>query len=233
MQEWWTYSPSDFLMFSSRTYYRLFELHNRRLWPAQLFALVAGIGMIWLLRRASPGHRRVAIALLASGWLVVAATYFLRSYAGIHTFARWFAAAFAVQAVALVASAAMRPRPAASAGVGRVERIGGVLVACAVLAQPLVGPLLGRPWVQLELFGLTPDPTVTATFGALLAIPDSRWWLWIIPVCWSLFTGMTLQTLGAADAFVVPGVALCSVVLGVARSRRREGSGAEAISRRD
>ena len=180
-----------------------------------------------------PAVRVAQSPALAGAWLVVAATYFLQSYASIHTFSRWFAAAFAVQAAALVVAAAIRPRPAARVGGRHIERIGGVLVACAVLAQPLVGPLLGRPWVQLELFALTPDPTVTATFGALLAMPDSRWWLWIMPVCWSLFTGMTLETLGSADAFVVPGIALCSVVLGVVRARRRESAGAETTSRTD
>ena len=28
MSEWWTYTLSDFLLFSPRTYHRLFELHN-------------------------------------------------------------------------------------------------------------------------------------------------------------------------------------------------------------
>ncbi len=36
MSEWWTYTLSDFLLFSARTYYRLFELYNRDVWPAQL-----------------------------------------------------------------------------------------------------------------------------------------------------------------------------------------------------
>ena len=30
MQEWWTYRPADFLLFSPRTYWRLFELATRR-----------------------------------------------------------------------------------------------------------------------------------------------------------------------------------------------------------
>jgi hypothetical protein len=33
MSEWWTYSLSDFLLFSPRTYYRLFELYNLAVWP--------------------------------------------------------------------------------------------------------------------------------------------------------------------------------------------------------
>ena len=35
MSEWWTYSLSDFLLFSPRTYYRLFELYNLAIWPTQ------------------------------------------------------------------------------------------------------------------------------------------------------------------------------------------------------
>ena len=33
MSEWWTYRPSDFLLFAPRTYYRLFELYNAEIWP--------------------------------------------------------------------------------------------------------------------------------------------------------------------------------------------------------
>ena len=36
MSEWWTYRPEDFLLFSPRVYWRMFELHNAALWPLQL-----------------------------------------------------------------------------------------------------------------------------------------------------------------------------------------------------
>ena len=55
MSEWWTYTLSDFLLFSPRTYYRLFELYNDEIWPAQ----IAGAGA----RRGDPraaGARRAA-----------------------------------------------------------------------------------------------------------------------------------------------------------------------------
>jgi len=39
MSEWWTYRPEDFLLFSPRVYWRLFELHNEALWPAQIAAI--------------------------------------------------------------------------------------------------------------------------------------------------------------------------------------------------
>ena len=31
MQEWWSYRPGDFLLFSPRTYWRLFQLANESL----------------------------------------------------------------------------------------------------------------------------------------------------------------------------------------------------------
>jgi hypothetical protein len=43
MSEWWTYRPSDFLLFAPRTYYRLFELYNSEIWPLQIVALLAGV----------------------------------------------------------------------------------------------------------------------------------------------------------------------------------------------
>ena len=49
MPEWWTYSLSDFLLFSPRTYYRLIERHNLAVWPAQLLAFVLGLAIAFLL----------------------------------------------------------------------------------------------------------------------------------------------------------------------------------------
>ena len=36
MSEWWTYTISDFLMFSPRTYYRMLERYNTAIWPGQI-----------------------------------------------------------------------------------------------------------------------------------------------------------------------------------------------------
>lgn len=217
MPEWWTYSPSDFLMFSSRTYYRLFEIGNRRLWPFQFLALLAGLAVVLMLRRTSPRMHRVAVALLACGWLVCGWTYFLQAYATIHTFGRWFAAAFIAQGIGLVVWSVIGPHIVIASR--SIERVGMAILFLAVFGQPLVCLVVDRPWTQIELFGLTPDPTATATMGALLALADAGWWFWLMPVGWSLFSGITLHTLGSPDAFVVPSMALVAMTLGVIRAR--------------
>src|SRR5438477_416793 len=53
MSEWWTYSLSDFLLFSPRTYYRLFELYNAAIWPEQIAAVGLGIVLLALLLAAA------------------------------------------------------------------------------------------------------------------------------------------------------------------------------------
>jgi hypothetical protein len=71
-----------------------------------------------------------------------------------------------------------------------------------VLLYPLAGLLAGRPWTQLEVFGITPEPTALATLGLLLASaqPPSR------PVRWVLAVIPTLSLmLGAATLWLVAG----------------------------
>ena len=46
----------------------------------------------------------------------------------------------------------------------------------ALVVQPLIGPLMGRSWQQVEIFGIAPDPTVIATLGILLLASNRSLW---------------------------------------------------------
>jgi hypothetical protein len=46
MSEWWTYRPSDFVMISPRTWWRLLEAHNLAWWPLQGLTLALGLGVL-------------------------------------------------------------------------------------------------------------------------------------------------------------------------------------------
>ncbi len=219
MTEWWTYSPANFLMFSARTYYRLFERHNAALWPGQFMALLAGAFVFALLwRRPDQRTTRIACGGLVASWFIVAIGYFWLRYATIHTGGRWFAAAFAAQALALAWGGVVRPQLEWEAKFTARSRTGLGLLLFSILLYPLVGRLLGRPWMQAEVFGLTPDPTVLATLGLLLGAKRPPWWLWIVPVGWGLFSAMTLWALHAPEALGMGLVPVVCVVL-VFRSR--------------
>lgn len=71
MTEWWTYRPEDFLLFSARTYWRLFELHNAALWPLPLAGPPLGAALLWLLWSRRPGAERWTLAILGLLWALV------------------------------------------------------------------------------------------------------------------------------------------------------------------
>ena len=166
MSEWWTYTLSDFLMFSPRTYWRLVELYNRDFWPLQLLLLAAGTAALWLVAtRPAHGFRWIALGLSAA-WLWVGWAFLWQRYATINWAAQYVALAFAAQA-ALLLAAGVVCRPA-SRPPGVAMRGFGGLLAVAGLLYPLVGLAAGRPWVQAEVFGMAPEPTALFTLGLLL-----------------------------------------------------------------
>jgi len=230
MSEWWTYRLYDFLLFTPRTYYRLFELYNAAVWPAQIAAVALGLWLAWLsarspltlsLSRRSSGGRggregrggaaAAAVWILAGVWLWTGIAFLWMRYATINFAAKYAAWAFVVEA-GLLAWTALRG--AFDPPAGAIGRAGVGLVLFAVLIEPLSAPLLGRPLRQVELFGLTPDPTAVATLGVLLALrPTRRWLLMIVPVLWSALTGLTLLAMSAKDWWVTPAVGVLAVAL--------------------
>ena len=204
MSEWWTYRPSDFLLFAPRTYYRLFELYNAEIWPLQIVALFAGATILLLMRSRIAWRGRLIAALLAASWLWMAWAFHWQRYATINWAASYFAVGFAIEAALLVWIGVVRDRLQFDSDQGPAARTGALIFAFALLVQPLLGLLSGRQWGQLEVFGVTPDPTVVATLGLLLAATRIHWAALPIPFLWCLVGGATLWVMNAADAFILP-----------------------------
>lgn len=219
MSEWWTYTLADLLMFSKATYFRLFELLNLALWPVQLLTLAAGIALVaGLLHGGAKAGRTVAV-LLALAWLHVAWRYFAQRYATIHTGAPYFAIAFALQAVLLLWLASKRLAPRLKEPVGTLGKLGPGIGLVALIGYPLLAPLAGRPWMQAEVFGMAPDPTVALTLGALL-LWRARPVLWIVPLLWCVVGSATLIELRSGQAWLLPILAVLAVGARVIAARR-------------
>ena len=195
MSEWWTYSLRDLLLFSPRTYTRLFELHNQEWWPLPLATPALGLALLLLAWHGSERAGRWVLALLAACWLWVAWAWHLERYAPINWAAQYFAWAWVTQA-ALLGAAAWRCRFDALSR-GR-HRFGLALAGCALALYPLLAPTLGRGWAQAEVFGMAPDPTALLSLGLLLALPLRRvGWLLVIPLAWCVTSGATLWAMAS------------------------------------
>lgn len=214
MFEWWTYTLSDFLLFSPRTYYRLFELYNADIWPAQIVTLALGVAAVGLLRHPRAGQGRIVAAILAGCWLWVAWAFHWRHYATINWAATYFAGAFALEALFLIVIGVVRNDLSFESTSSTQHRIGCAVMLFALAVQPLIGPLAGRGWTQVEIFGAAPDPTAVATLGFLLAARGrTAWMVWLIPILWCTLSGVVLWTMDSPDAFVVPAAALLAVTI--------------------
>jgi Family of unknown function (DUF6064) len=226
MSEWWTYSLSDFLLFSSRTYYRLLELYNAAIWPLQVLALALGAAILGLLLREVAWRGRAIAALLAACWLWVAWAYLLLRYDTINWGASYFALGFAIEAVLLVWTGMVRDRLRFRPGSDLAGQGGLCIVLFALVAYPLIGPLTGRPWLQAEIFAVAPDPTAIATLGVLVAAVRQHWWLLVVPLLWCAISAATLWTMQSPEAPVMPVVAALALALTARKSlaRARQGS---------
>jgi hypothetical protein len=203
MSEWWTYTLSDLLMFSARTYFRLFALHNEAVWPAHLVAIVAGLALVACVVRGAGRAGRLAAALLALAWLWVAWAYHAQRYADIHLAAPYFAICFALQAVLLAWFATRHRAPSIVSWRSPLGALAFALVLLALLLYPLFALFEAHAWRQAEVFGIAPDPTVAATLGMLL-LWRAPWFLWPLPLLWCALSGATLNELGVAQAWVLP-----------------------------
>ena len=222
MSEWWTYRLSDLLLFSARTYYRLFELYNAAIWPAQLLAVALGLAVLFLGRRPGGSRGRAIAAILAGCWLFVAIAFHAHRYATINWAAVDFAWGFGFEAALLIWTGVLRGRLVFDAGEGPIGRTAIGIFLFALLAQPFVGPLCGRPWRQVEIFGVAPDPTAVATLGILLLVAGRvRWELLAVPAIWCAISGATLLAMKAPDAWVTPLAAALALCLTVGRTRAR------------
>ena len=223
MSEWWTYSLSDFLLFSPRTYYRLYELYNAAIWPAQVVALGLGLAIRVLLRRLTASRERAIAAILAGCWLWVAIAFHARRYATINWAAAYFAAAFALEAALLIWFGVVRGRLSFDRSVDLATRAGRGIFLFALVIEPPVCPLLGRRWRGVEIFGVAPDPTAIATLGILLlAGGGGRWALFVVPAVWCAVSGATLLAMKSPDSWIPPLAGALTVALAIRHERGRK-----------
>lgn len=218
MSEWWTYRPEDFLLFSPRVYWRLFELNNAASWPLHLLTLAAGLAIVPLVLRRPPGHDLWVAFILAALFAFVGWSFLWSRYAAINWAIAYVAPAFGLQALLLAIGGAARGGLAFDRR-DNAGRLGLLIAVVGLVVYPLLPLLFGRPWSRAEVFGIAPDPTAIVALGVLLAasgglVPP----LFAIPLLWLLLSGLTLHAMGDPQAWL-PLLAAATTVAALALRR--------------
>jgi hypothetical protein len=204
----------------------MFELHNTELWPLHILTLAAGLIILLIAWRPGSLTRWLAL-ILAMLWVFVGWSFLWNRYATINWAAVYIAPAFFAEGV-LFLVAFLRDALAFDRR-GPARGIGYLLLALALAGYPLLAPLQGRGWASSEVFGIAPDPTVIATLGVLLLARGRLLPVLLpIPPLWCLLSGMTLQTMGEAQAWAPPAALALAAAAWIWTITRRRGSPAPA-----
>ncbi len=215
MTEWWSYRPSDFLMFSPRVFFRQIESYNLALWPLQILMLLVGVGLVCLLASARPNASRIVATVLAALWLLVGWAYLWSRLSSINWAATYAACGFVAQAILLLAVQVIPRRTEASLAGGFA---GLIVMGVAVLIYPCLSLMAGRGLETAEVFGIMPDPTAIATIG-FLASTGYRYdfLLFIIPTLWLVSSSVTLFTISDPVWWVPLTMCLVGISLAIAK----------------
>jgi hypothetical protein len=218
MSDWSSYSLEDFLLFSPRVYWRMFELHNRSFWPVHCIAILFGLAVPAFLLRPRAWSDWLIAGGLGLAWASVAWSFLWLRYATINWAIAYVAPAFVLEAVLLVLMKGAADRPLFTISRSLAAGIGLALYLYALMLHPLVPLIDGRSLRSAEVFAIAPDPTAIATLGLLtLASRPAAFLLGIIPAAWCLASFATLHAMGSSLA-VIPlgavGLAVLALVVG-------------------
>jgi hypothetical protein len=209
--------------FTRDQFFAIFAAYNSAVWPAAILAYPLALVMLALALRGGRSNARIIAASLALLWAFVGIAYHGLFFSRINLAAPLFAAAFVVQGL-LFATAA-----ASGSGIefGRRTRlrsaVGLGLILYAMVAYPLIGLIAGERYPAMPLFGVAPCPLLIFTFGLFVLASRVRWWLWVVPLLWSLVGASAFYRLAVPQDLALPVAALAAILLGAAnydRSRR-------------
>ena len=218
MRDWLDYRLSDLLLFSPRTYYRMFEIYHRDVWPAQVIAAALVIAVALMLSRPGAWRDRAIAGLLALAWLWVGVMFHYRAYASINWAATYFGGMFIAQAI-LIGWLGVARRPRADVQTPAGVWVSPLVWLVAALVPPLASWLAGRSWEQVEVFGLTPDATAIATVAlVVLRRYDTPRAIVIVPLVWCVIGAATMWALGSTETWYL--IAGAAIALGALARRR-------------
>ena len=204
-----SYSLRDLLIFSPESYFKLFELSNKALWPFHIvFGLLAIAALVLLYKRQRLTSQLIFI-WLGLVWAFVAYWYFIIYYSQITPYAHTMSYVFWAESCLLFITAFYASHEPINTSVVSSSLsitskklykkwqllMGGGLIFYGLLIHPIVSvSIWDQSLSRLELFSVAPDPTAIVTIGFILLLPVRGYLLLIaIPCLWLLFSIMTYQ----------------------------------------
>jgi hypothetical protein len=219
------------LPFTQAQFLELFAAYNQAIWPAQIAAYLLGLVALACVLRPSRTSYRLVAGVLAAMWLWTGIAYHAIFFSEINKAAFFFGLLFVVQGALMADAGLVRDRLRFGFSNTVAGWVGLSFAAYAAVLYPLIGVLIGHPYQQLPMFGVTPCPVVIFTFGMFLLTASAvHPWLLIVPFIWSLIGGSAAILLNVPQDWLLLASGFVAVPLIVFRNRHYAAIGPGAAS---
>jgi hypothetical protein len=219
------------LPFTVEQFFDVFRQYNEALWPTQWALLALGVIAVALALRPGSATSRGVNAALALLWLWSGSVYHLTFFSEINPAAAAFGMLFIAQGVLFFWLGVWKRRLT----IGESSKVrwvlGGVIIAYALVAYPVLGYLLGHRFPAAPTFGV-PCPTTILTLGFLVWMAPVPRLALFVPVIWAAIGTSAALQLGMLEDLGLPLAAVTAI--GVAFGSRRARvtrSGATTVGR--
>jgi len=198
------FSIVDMTPYSRPIYFDMIGLYNKAVWPMHVLAMIL---MFWLLLISiRPGQHRVSSAfwILGAAWLWTGWIFHMQYYSSINWAGVAFGYLFLIQGGLLLALACIPVTPVWNVSKKWPVLAGRLLLILAIVAYPLTGLLEQRTLIQLDMFAMTPTPTLMATLAFLLLLEGRiKYALVVIPLLWAFISASFAWTIQLLEVYAI------------------------------
>lgn len=199
--------------FTTEQFLKVFEEYNLSVFPFQLIILILGLFAVSAIWSGKPVFSKVIGAYMAFIWLWAGIVYHISFFASLNSPAYFFGALFIIEGLLLLNESFMPGGLRFHYKNSAKEITGLFLIIFGLVLYPLLSWFMkGSPSLIISV-GL-PCPTVIITFGFLALVSGRvRWFLYIIPVLWSLVGISAALNFGIYQDFMMLAGGIAVIVL--------------------
>ena len=184
------------LPFTVEQFLEVFEKYNTTVYPIQYLFVALAVLTVALLFSDFHYRDKIVSLYLTLLWLWIGIVYHLMFFARINPAANLFGALFITQALLFFYFGFLKEKFSFRWLRNKTNIFGLVVFLYALVVYPLLNIQFGHTYPYSPTFGL-PCPTTIFTFGILtFTITKIKWYLYIIPLIWSLIGATAASNLG-------------------------------------
>lgn len=187
--------------FTLEQFLAIFAEYNQAVYPMQLLLIAAAVFVTFSAIKPNKNSSKFISAILAFFWLWMGIGYQLTFFSRINQAAFIFGAVFIAQAIILFSAGVLKNDLSFHFYSDAKGFFGIFLVIYTLIFYPLLGLFFGHNYPKTPTFGL-PCPTTIFTLGLFL-LTDKKvpFYIWMIPMVWSLIGSSAVFLLGIYEDF--------------------------------